>query len=85
MNRMRRWMAARTGLDAYRGLAELLPRLLRPGGMALLELGPGQARIGGTLVPEPDSRPCRTRFGRDSAGFGAEKAKIGLGKPPADD
>jgi release factor glutamine methyltransferase len=32
-----------TGLDAYRGLAGLLPRLLKPGGMALLELGLGQA------------------------------------------
>lgn len=31
------------GLNAYRGLAELLPRLLRPGGMAVLELGLGQA------------------------------------------
>jgi release factor glutamine methyltransferase len=31
------------GLDAYRGLAELLPRLLRRGGFAVLELGVGQA------------------------------------------
>jgi release factor glutamine methyltransferase len=31
------------GLDAYRGLAELLPRLLKPGGVAVLELGLGQA------------------------------------------
>jgi release factor glutamine methyltransferase len=31
------------GLDAYRGLAGLLPGLLKPGGMALLELGLGQA------------------------------------------
>jgi release factor glutamine methyltransferase len=31
------------GLDAYRSLSGLLPRLLRPGGMALLELGQGQA------------------------------------------
>ena len=31
------------GLDAYRGLAGLLPRLLWPGGIALLELGLGQA------------------------------------------
>ena len=29
------------GLDAYRALAELLPRLLRPGGHALLEIGAG--------------------------------------------
>ena len=31
------------GLDAYRGLAELLPALLKPGGHALLEIGLGQA------------------------------------------
>jgi release factor glutamine methyltransferase len=31
------------GLDAYRALAKLLPRLLRPGGVALVELGQGQA------------------------------------------
>lgn len=31
------------GLDAYRSLAELLPRLLRPGAIAVLELGQGQA------------------------------------------
>jgi release factor glutamine methyltransferase len=31
------------GLDAYRALAELLPRILRPGGHALLEIGLGQA------------------------------------------
>ena len=30
------------GLDAYRGLAGLLPGLLRPGGHALLEIGLGQ-------------------------------------------
>ena len=31
------------GLDAYRALARLLPRLLRPGAIAVLELGYGQA------------------------------------------
>src|SRR6185312_2737248 len=31
------------GLDAYRSLAGLLPRLMRPGAAALLELGRGQA------------------------------------------
>jgi release factor glutamine methyltransferase len=31
------------GLDAYRGLAKLIPRILRPGGKALLEIGFGQA------------------------------------------
>ncbi len=30
------------GLDSYRSLAGILPRLLRPGGSALLELGQGQ-------------------------------------------
>jgi release factor glutamine methyltransferase len=37
------------GLDAYRALARLLPGLLRPGGMALLELGQGQAEAAGAL------------------------------------
>jgi release factor glutamine methyltransferase len=31
------------GLAAYRSLSELLPRLIRPGGVALVELGQGQA------------------------------------------
>jgi release factor glutamine methyltransferase len=31
------------GLDAYRGLAKLIPRILRPGGKAVLEIGFGQA------------------------------------------
>jgi release factor glutamine methyltransferase len=31
------------GLDAYRGLAELLPHILKPGGHAVLEIGIGQA------------------------------------------
>jgi release factor glutamine methyltransferase len=31
------------GLGAYRALAGLLPRLLKPGGLALLELGQGQS------------------------------------------
>ena len=34
-----------SGLEAYRSLAEVLPKLLRPGGMALLELGQGQADL----------------------------------------
>ena len=37
------------GLSAYRALAELLPRLLVPGGHALLEIGLGQAQAMGTL------------------------------------
>ena len=32
----------RDGLEAYRTLAELLPRILKPGGHALLEIGIGQ-------------------------------------------
>jgi len=32
------------GLDAYRSMAGLMSRLLRPGGTALLELGQGQAK-----------------------------------------
>lgn len=34
---------AADGLAAYRDLAGLIPRLLRPGGLAVLELGRGQA------------------------------------------
>jgi release factor glutamine methyltransferase len=34
-----------TGLDAYQALAALLPKLLRPGGVALLELGHDQADL----------------------------------------
>jgi len=37
------------GLAAYRALARLLPRLLSPGGHALLEIGLGQAQPMGTL------------------------------------
>lgn len=33
------------GLDAYRSLAALLPRVMRPGAAALLELGQGQAGL----------------------------------------
>jgi release factor glutamine methyltransferase len=39
------------GLDAYRGLAELLPRLLVSGGHALLEIGLGQAGAMASLFP----------------------------------
>jgi len=37
------------GLDAYRALARLLPRILAPGGFALLKIGVGQAAAMGTL------------------------------------
>lgn len=39
------------GLSAYRALAGLLPRILKPGGHALLEIGLGQAQAMGTLFP----------------------------------
>jgi release factor glutamine methyltransferase len=37
------------GLDAYRALAALLPRILAPAGFALLEIGAGQALTAGNL------------------------------------
>ena len=37
------------GLDAYRGLAALLPRIMAPGACALLEIGAGQAPAMETL------------------------------------
>jgi release factor glutamine methyltransferase len=39
------------GLDAYRELGALLPRILAPGGHALLEIGIGQAPAMETLFP----------------------------------
>jgi release factor glutamine methyltransferase len=39
------------GLDAYRELAALLPRILAPGGHALLEIGIRQALAMETLFP----------------------------------
>ena len=44
------------GLDAYRALAGLLPRLLRPGGHALLEIGAGQAPAMAGLFPSLELR-----------------------------
>ncbi len=38
------------GLDAYRELAGLLPRILKPGGHALLEIGAGQANSVAALM-----------------------------------
>ncbi|SMF33742.1 release factor glutamine methyltransferase [Tistlia consotensis] len=38
------------GLDAYRALAAALPRLLRPGGVAALEIGSGQAASAGAVL-----------------------------------
>ena len=39
------------GLDAYRALADLMPRLLAPGGFCLLEIGSGQANDVISLFP----------------------------------
>jgi release factor glutamine methyltransferase len=39
------------GLSVYRGLAKLLPDLLKPGGHALLEIGSGQALAISGLFP----------------------------------
>ena len=39
------------GLDAYRALGTLLPRILAPGGHALLELGIGQENRVQNLFP----------------------------------
>jgi len=39
------------GLAAYRGLARLLPRILAPGGHALLEIGAGQASAMEQMFP----------------------------------
>ena len=41
----------RDGLDAYRALAPLLPKLLKPGGLAVLELGIGQDAAMEPLFP----------------------------------
>lgn len=40
------------GLDAYRALGGLVPRLLAPGGHALLEIGLGQANSVANLFPD---------------------------------
>ncbi len=42
-------LAGPDGLDAHRHLAATLPRLLAPGGVAVLELGAGQAEAARTL------------------------------------
>jgi release factor glutamine methyltransferase len=39
------------GLDAYRALGTVLPRILKPGGHALLEIGAGQADCMKSLFP----------------------------------
>lgn len=45
------------GLDSYRSLAGILPRLLRPGAHALLELGQGQFAQAESLFPDLQAHP----------------------------
>lgn len=45
------------GLDSYRSLARILPRLLRPGGTALLELGQGQFAAAEPLFRDLETHP----------------------------
>ena len=45
------------GLDSYRSLARILPRLLRPGGTALLELGQGQFAAAEPLFQDLQTHP----------------------------
>ena len=54
------------GLDAYRALVRVLPGLLQPGGMAVLELGAGQEQAVAALARSAGLRPANAR--RDLAG-----------------
>jgi release factor glutamine methyltransferase len=45
------------GLDSYRSLAGILPRLLRPGAKALLELGQGQFALAEPLFRDLQTHP----------------------------
>ena len=56
--------AGETGLDAYRALAPQLPRLLNPGGLAAIEIGPGQGRSVTDLLARDG---LRARIARDFA------------------
>ena len=49
------------GLDAYRSLMEALPGLLTPGGVAILEIGAGQARAISDLARAAGLRPGAAR------------------------
>ncbi|HYZ61574.1 MAG TPA: peptide chain release factor N(5)-glutamine methyltransferase [Acetobacteraceae bacterium] len=55
------------GLDAYRAVLAELPRLVRPGGLAVLELGLGQAGAVAALARETGFGRISTR--RDLAGI----------------
>jgi len=54
------------GLDAFRAIASGLPRLLRAGGVAAIEVGDGQAGAVGKLLAAAGLEPVETR--RDLAG-----------------
>ena len=54
------------GLDSYRAIAAQLPRLLRPGGVAALEVGSGQAGAIRNLLAAEGLQPVEMR--RDLAG-----------------
>lgn len=64
------------GLDAYRALAVELSRLLRPGAVAALEVGAGQARDAAALLSAAGLRPVDVR--RDLAG--RERCLVVLGR-----
>ena len=55
------------GLHAYRSLMEALPRLLTPRGVAILEVGAGQADAVASLARAAGLRPDAAR--RDLAGL----------------
>ena len=59
------------GLDAYRAIISALPRLLAPNGLAVLELGAGQAISVAQLAAEQDFS-CSTRRSLD----GIERAAL---------
>ena len=55
------------GLDAYRALAPVIRACLKPGGVALVELGMGQAEAVAAIMRAAGLRPAGTR--RDLAGI----------------
>lgn len=54
------------GLDAYRRIAGQLPRLLAPGGLAVIELGQGQEASVAELLRAAGLKPCGVR--KDAGG-----------------
>ncbi len=59
--------AGEDGLDAYRGLAGILPALLKRGGRAVIEIGAGQAADAESCLSAGGLRPIARR--RDLAGI----------------